>query len=58
MWKSLWTVCISFCINRKNHVGTGRSRGMEPNFFVVKPVFTGEIGKKYRHGGTSDRYGI
>lgn len=23
LWKSLWKVCITFCINRKNDVGTG-----------------------------------
>lgn len=57
LWKSLWTVCISFCINRKNCVGTGRIRGSGPNFFPGYPVFTRGDGQKYRHGGVCERYG-
>ena len=34
LWKSLWTVCITFCIKRENAVGTGGKRGEEPNIFL------------------------
>ena len=32
LWKSLWTVCITFCIKRENTVEGGQNRGGESNF--------------------------
>lgn len=32
LWKNLWRVCITFCINGENPVGTGQKRGWKSNF--------------------------
>ena len=32
LWKNLWIVCITFCINSRNTVGTGQNRAGVPNF--------------------------
>ena len=49
LWKSLWKVCITFCINRENTVGSRQKRGGESNFWVRYPVFTIRIRQKCRH---------